>query len=116
MRVLLVMLGLVGLIFPHNQSKKFTPGVDWPQFRGPNASGVAEGFALPTKWDLERSESVQWKVPIPGLGYSSPTIWGDKICVTSAIGGHGADVLPDRSSMRCIPKAVFGPQVILSQP
>ncbi len=58
---------------------------DWPQFRGPGASGVAEGFATPTKWNAETGENIRWKTPIPGLGHSSPIIWGDKLFVTSAV-------------------------------
>ena len=34
------------------------PGVDWPSFRGPVASGVADGFAAPEKWDAAKGEGV----------------------------------------------------------
>ena len=37
------------------------PGVDWPQFRGIRATGVAEGFALPASWDVAKEQSVAWK-------------------------------------------------------
>ncbi len=63
------------------------PGVDWPQFRGAQASGVAEGFASPTRWDAESGTNILWKTVIPGLGHSSPIVWGDLICVTTADSG-----------------------------
>jgi len=63
------------------------PGVDWPQFRGIDASGIAEGFSLPTTWNPANGTNVLWKTPIPGLGLSSPIVWGDDVFVTTAISG-----------------------------
>ena len=54
------------------------PGVDWPQFRGIRATGVAEGFACRPRWDVAGKTDVAWKTPIPGLGLSSPIVWGDR--------------------------------------
>lgn len=62
-------------------------GIDWPSFRGLHASGVADGFVTPETWDVESSKGVAWKTPIPGLGHSSPVIWKDRVCVTTAISG-----------------------------
>jgi len=56
---------------------------NWPQFRGPGARGVAEGKGLPTTWST--TENVKWCVPVPGRGWSSPVIWGDKVFLSSAI-------------------------------
>jgi outer membrane protein assembly factor BamB len=56
---------------------------NWPQFRGPQSTGVAEDPNLPDKWS--ETENVSWKADIPGFGWSSPIIWGDKIFVTSVI-------------------------------
>ena len=58
---------------------------NWPSFRGPNGSGIADAHPLPVSWDGERSVNILWKTPVPGLGHSSPAIWGDRIFVTSAI-------------------------------
>ena len=58
---------------------------NWPSFRGPNASGVAEGSATPTEWDAEKRVNILWKTPIPGLGHSSPVVWGDRVFVTTAV-------------------------------
>jgi outer membrane protein assembly factor BamB len=57
----------------------------WPSFRGPGASGVADGQDLPDKWDAKTNEGVLWRTPIPGLAHSSPVVWGDRLFVTSAI-------------------------------
>jgi outer membrane protein assembly factor BamB len=61
-----------------------SPG-NWPSFRGPQASGVAEGQNLPDRWDGIRGENVKWKTPIPGLAHSSPIVWGDRLYVTTAV-------------------------------
>ncbi len=58
---------------------------NWPQFRGPNASGIAEGRPLPQSWDATKSTNVRWKTPIPGLAVSSPIVWGDRVFVTTAV-------------------------------
>ena len=58
---------------------------NWPQFRGPNATGVAEGPGRPVKWDASTSLNVRWKTPIPGLAHSSPVVWGNKVFVTTAV-------------------------------
>ena len=46
---------------------------------------MAEGHATPTTWSVEKSENIKWKTPIPGLGHSSPVIWGNRIYLTTAI-------------------------------
>lgn len=59
---------------------------NWPQFRGSSA-GIAEDKALPDTWRATPSstENIVWTVEIPGRGWSSPVVWGDKIFVTSVI-------------------------------
>jgi outer membrane protein assembly factor BamB len=57
---------------------------NWPQFRGENAAGIAAGVT-PTTWSVEETNNILWKTVIPGLGHSSPVIWGDRVFVTSAI-------------------------------
>lgn len=83
-------LGLVAtalaIALPHAANAP-RPGIDWPQFRGIAANGVAEGAALPATWNVGTSTNVAWKTTIPGLGHSSPVIWGDTLCVTSALSG-----------------------------
>ena len=95
------------------------PGVDWPQFRGVQASGVAEGFGAPVRWNGETGENILWKTPVPGLGHSSPIVWGDLVCVTTAdsgqddalkVGLYGdiepvANETPQRWDVRCLDKS-----------
>ena len=57
----------------------------WPSFRGPHASGVADGQHLPDRWSGSTGENILWRTPIPGLAHSSPIVWGDRVFVTSAI-------------------------------
>ncbi len=58
---------------------------NWASFRGNHASGVAEtDLAGSTEWNVDRMSNIKWKVPVPGLGLSSPIIWGDQIFITSA--------------------------------
>jgi outer membrane protein assembly factor BamB len=58
---------------------------DWPQFRGPSASGVGDGSKPPVHWDATKNTNVVWKTEIPGLSVSSPVVWGDRVFVTTAI-------------------------------
>ena len=60
-------------------------GQNWPQFRGPGASGVVEGRPAVVKWDAEKSVNTVWKTAIPGLAHSSPVVWGDKVFITTAV-------------------------------
>jgi outer membrane protein assembly factor BamB len=57
-------------------------GGEWPQFRGPGGSAQTDG-KLPTEWGND--SNVQWKVALPGFGWSSPVVWGDKVFVTTAV-------------------------------
>jgi outer membrane protein assembly factor BamB len=59
---------------------------NWPQFRGVNASGVAENQKTPTSWDATKSQNVVWKTPIPGLSHASPVVWNDRVFVVTAVG------------------------------
>jgi outer membrane protein assembly factor BamB len=62
---------------------------NWPQFRGPNASGVSEGAKLPVTWDVSAGRNVRWKTAVPGFGFSSPVVWGDRIFLTTAVDAEG---------------------------
>ena len=55
---------------------------DWPEFRGPTGQGQATETGLPLRWS--ESLNVVWKVRVPGLGWSSPVIRGEKIWMTTA--------------------------------
>lgn len=56
---------------------------NWPQFRGPDARGVSDNDALPVEWSA--TDNVEWKTDLPGRGWSSPVVWGDRIFLTTVI-------------------------------
>ena len=65
----------------------------WPQFRGPFASGIVESNLIPDRWDVNTGENILWKKLIPGLGHSSPVVWGNRLFITTSISGSGSDSL-----------------------
>lgn len=62
---------------------------DWPRFRGPEGDGVSTDTKVPTEWGAEKN--LKWKLDLPGKGFSSPIVVGDKVFVTAWSGG-GRDV------------------------
>jgi outer membrane protein assembly factor BamB len=72
---------------------------NWPQWRGPFATGVSPETSLPQSWSDK--DNIAWKSRLGGLGVSSPIVWGDRVFVTSQAGdgerrpgprlGQGAD-------------------------
>lgn len=66
--------------------------VNWPQFRGPEASGLAAGFILPTTWNVETGEQILWQREIPGLAHASPIIWNERMYVATAVSAEKADL------------------------
>jgi outer membrane protein assembly factor BamB len=59
-----------------------TDPAHWPEWRGPYRSGMARGDA-PTTWS--DTKNVKWKAEIPGRGFSTPVIWGDRVFITTAV-------------------------------
>jgi outer membrane protein assembly factor BamB len=53
---------------------------EWSRFRGPNGSGISEAVGVPAKWT---AGDYNWKVKLPGIGHSSPVVWGRRVVVTS---------------------------------
>ena len=60
----------------------FARTLDWPEFRGPTGQGHSDERGLPLTWSETRN--VRWKAAIPGKGWSSPSIQGDRIWLTAA--------------------------------
>lgn len=56
---------------------------NWPNWRGPLASGVAPSAKPP--WEWSETKNVRWKVTLPGRGHSTPVIWNQRLFVTAAI-------------------------------
>jgi outer membrane protein assembly factor BamB len=63
---------------------------NWPQWRGPHATGAAHSGNAPIEWSEQKN--VRWKIPLPGTGNSTPAIWGNYIFVTAAQTTEGDDV------------------------
>ncbi|MFV1966200.1 MAG: PQQ-binding-like beta-propeller repeat protein [Pirellulaceae bacterium] len=55
---------------------------NWPRWRGASADGHSQEKGLPHTWT---EDSIVWKTPLNGKGHSSPTIWGNRIFLTSAL-------------------------------
>ncbi|HKB04579.1 MAG TPA: PQQ-binding-like beta-propeller repeat protein [Gemmataceae bacterium] len=53
----------------------------WPQWRGPQNNGISEELNLPAEWT--DSKNMLWKLPLPGMGSSTPCVWGNRIFLTS---------------------------------
>jgi len=53
---------------------------DWTRFRGPNGTGISHSKAIPTEIT---AKDINWKIDLPGVGHSSPVLWGDRIFLTS---------------------------------
>jgi len=58
---------------------------DWPCWRGPTRQGISTEQGLPIRWTA--TENVAWKTAIPGEGWSSPIVFGDRVFVTTATEG-----------------------------
>ena len=58
---------------------------NWPQWRGPDGSGISNEKNLPAEWSP--TKNIKWKTPIDGRAHSSPIVWGNRIFVTTAVEG-----------------------------
>ena len=56
----------------------------WPGWRGPRSTGISTDKDLPVAFGPR--SGVRWKVEVPGVGNSSPVVWGDRVYLTSALG------------------------------
>ena len=59
---------------------------DWPQFRGPNGTGILDKIQHPRKWS--DTENIAWKTELEGGGLSTPIVVGSRILVTSVLGAE----------------------------
>ena len=48
----------------------------WPRWRGPSGQGHVTGTNYTDTWS--NTQNVKWRLPIPGLGHSSPIVWRDQ--------------------------------------
>jgi hypothetical protein len=52
---------------------------NWPQWRGPLATGAALHGNPPLVWNEADGTGIRWKTEIPGRGHSTPIVWDDRI-------------------------------------
>lgn len=90
MRLLLTLAGVLTLLLTGSVTAQQAAGEHWPAFRGRQASGVAATANPPTTWDVGDKTNVAWQTPIPGLGHSSPVVWGNRVFVTTAVSTSAA--------------------------
>ena len=62
---------------------------EWPWWRGPLGNGTSPDGDPPVHWSEQ--ENVRFKVAIDGDGLATPTVWGDRIYVLSALSLDGGD-------------------------
>lgn len=83
-------------------AKSATAG-DWPQWRGPDGSGISNEKNLPSEWSP--TKNIKWKTPIEGRAHSSPIVWGNRIFVTTAI--EGAEVAGAKAAKHMLGEKEF---------
>lgn len=81
---------------------------NWPQFRGADSLGTSDDDPrLPETWSA--TENIRWKTPLPGMGWSSPVVWGNRVFLTNVVsegtveavrkglyfGGNRPEIAPD---------------------
>ncbi len=71
---------------------------DWREFRGPTGQGQVQGPAPPVQWDV--GNSVRWKVPVPGKGWSSPIVCDGRVFLTTAVPSQ--EDPPKQQSLRAL--------------
>jgi len=71
------------------------PTNEWRQFRGPNGTGVAEGFALPAEFSA--TKNLAWKTPVP-FARSSPVVTADRVFLTASEGDKLITLALDRKT------------------
>ena len=64
---------------PQTSSQRTNPETParWPRFRGPDSNPVSDNPNLPVKWST--TENVEWVADVPGVGWSSPVVWGTRV-------------------------------------
>ena len=77
------------LLLISSANAQVNPERQWPSYRGYMSSGVLDNTNLPESFDLAKGLNIKWKTEVPGLGLSSPVIWGTRLFITTAIGKSG---------------------------
>ncbi len=67
---------------PGSAKAESGPSNNWPGFRGPGSLPVSDNPNLPDHWST--TDNVEWVAEVPGVGWSSPVVWGRNIFLTAA--------------------------------
>ena len=86
-------------VLPVKARRKSSDRSVWPNWRGPTLNGVASGKGYAVSWSPD--DNVRWRVPLPGLGASTPAVWGDRLVLTCDIEGHDGILCIDRAGKEC---------------
>ena len=78
-------LSVLFFIYSFPVRSQVIPERQWLSYRGYMSSGVLDNAHLPETFDPEKNINIRWKVAIPGLGNSSPVIWGNRLFITTAV-------------------------------
>ena len=83
-RLLIIVICVCNLLVIYCAKKPAVASMqNWPQWRGPLGTGVAPGGNPPVEWS--EKQNIRWKTHLPGIGYSTPAIWGNTIFVTTSV-------------------------------
>ncbi len=61
----------------------FANAGDWTEFRGPTGQGLSDASGIPISWS--ETENIAWTRPVPGSGWSSPVVAGERVFLTTAV-------------------------------
>lgn len=86
-RLVLLLVVILGLAWQATTGR----AENWPQWRGPNLSGISAETNVPTQWS--KTENVAWRLPLPGPAGATPVIWGERIFLTSVAGAEKSDLV-----------------------
>jgi len=81
MRKSILIILLISLLIPAYAE-------NWSGWLGPGGLGVSSEGSIPIQWDMDTN--LKWKTEVPGLGHSSPIVWGNRIIVTTAVSSDPA--------------------------
>jgi outer membrane protein assembly factor BamB len=73
-------------------SNHFADAANWPQFRGPQASGTDTSALAPVEWNVEAGQNIRWRTPVPGLAHAAPIVWEDRVYIATAVQPGKADL------------------------
>ena len=96
-------LSLAPLVLLAVAARADSPTTDWPAWRGTDGTGVVAGAKPPVQWSDTRN--IRWKAEVPGLGFSTPIVWKDRVYVLTAVDTGGE---PAAAPAQAVPVPVEG--------